>query len=81
MEVNLSCEGDKFASDCVLFIEPDRLSARRSIADGILIAWEGGSGDSRADEGDEMDDGEVIDGELITEFGEVVLSLGPDLTL
>ncbi len=79
MEVNLSCEGDEFASDCVLFIEPERLSARRSIADGILVAGEGGSGDSRADEGDEMDDGEVIDGELIIEVGDVVLSLGPGL--
>lgn len=79
MEVNLSCEGDEVASDGVLFVEPERLSVRRSIADGILVAGEGGSGESRADEGDDMDEGEVIDGEVIIEVGDVVLSLGADL--
>ncbi len=79
MEVNLSCEGDGVASDGVLFVEPERLSVRRSIADGILVAGEGGSGESRADEGDDMDEGEVIDGEVIIEVGDVVLSLGADL--
>ena len=81
MEVNLSCEGDGVASDVVLFVEPERLSVRRSIADGILVAGEGGSGESRADEGDDMDEGEVIDGEVIIEVGDVVLSLGADLLI